>query len=81
MGEESLIFLEGKSMTPLSGKHVSLPFILATPLSPSRTLERLFELTRCPSGTLDLPCAFLPDLQRYKGTVRCAALGTKVQGH
>ena len=30
---------------------------------------------------LDLPRALLPDLQRYKDTVRCAELGAEVPGH
>ena len=58
-------------MTPHRGKHYSLPFLPATPSSPSRTLEGLFELTRRPSR----PRALLPELQRHKDTVRCAALG------
>ena len=66
-------------MTP--GKHYSLPFLPATPSSPSRTFEGLFELTRGPSRALDSPRALLPELQRYKDTVRCAALGTEVPGH
>ena len=66
---------------PLSGKHYSLPFLPATPSSPSRTLEGLFELTRRPSRALDSPRALLPELQRYKDTVRCAALGAEVPGH
>ena len=37
----------------LMGKYFSLPFLPATPLSPSRTLKGLFELTRCPSRALD----------------------------
>ena len=45
--ENSLICLEGKSIAS-SGKHYSLPFLLATPSSLSRTLEGLFELTRRP---------------------------------
>ena len=53
----------------------------ATPSSPSLTLEGLFELTRRPSRALALPRALLPELQRYKDTVRCAALGTEVPGH
>ena len=48
---------------------------------PSLTLEGLFELTRRPSRALDLPRASLPELQRYKDTVRCAALGAEVPGH
>ena len=35
----------GQINDPLSGKHYSLLFLPATPLSLSRTLERLFELT------------------------------------
>ena len=41
----------GQINDPSSGKHYSLPFLAATPSSPSRTL--------------DLPCALLPELQRY----------------
>ena len=63
-------------MTPYS-----LTFLPATPSSPSRTLEGLFELTRRPSQALDLPRALLPELQRYKDTVRCGALGAEVPGH
>ena len=66
---------------PLSGKDYSIPFLPATPLSPSWTLEGLFELTRRPSRALDSPRALLPELQRNKDTVRCAALGAEVQGH
>ena len=44
-------------------------------------LEGLFELTRRPSRALDSPRALLPELQRYKDTVRCAALGAEVPGH
>ena len=53
----------------------------AIPLSPSQTLEGLFELTRCPSRALDSPCALLSELQRKKDTVYCAALGEEVLGH
>ena len=66
-------------MNPSSGKHYSLPFLPATPSSPSRTLEGLFELTRRPSRALDSPRALLPELQRYKDTVRCAT--AEVPGH
>ena len=41
--------------TPHRGEHYSLPFLPATPSSPSRTLEGLFELTRRPSRALDSP--------------------------
>ena len=60
----------GQINDPSSGKHYSLPFLPATPSSPSRTLEGLFELTRRPSRALDSPRALLPELQRYKDTVR-----------
>ena len=79
--KKSLICLEGKIMTPHWGKHFSLPFLPATPLSPSRTIEVLFELTRRPSRPLNSPRALLPELQRYEDTVRCAALDAKVPGH
>ena len=65
----------GQINDPLSGKHYSLLFLQATPSSPSRTLEGLFELTLRPSPALDSPHTLLPELQRYKYTVRCAALG------
>ena len=79
-GKKSLISLKGKSMSP-SGKYFSLPFLPATPSSPSRTLEGLFELTPRRSRALDSPRALLPELQRYKDTVRCATLGAEVTGH
>ena len=59
----------------------TLLFLPAAPSSPSRTLEGLFELTGRPSRALDLPCVLLPELQRIKDTVRCAALGAEVPGH
>ena len=65
-------------MTPHRG---NLPFLPASPVSPSRTLEGRFELTRCPSRALNSPGAVLPELQRYKDSVRCAALGAEVPGH
>ena len=67
-------------MTPSSRKHYFLPFLPATPSFPSRSLEGLFELTRRPSRALDSPGALLPELQRYKDTVRSAVLGAKVPG-
>ena len=67
-------------MTPHQGNTYSLPFLPATPSSPSRTLEGLFELTRRLSRALDSPRALLPELQRYKDTVRCVALGPEVPG-
>ena len=71
----------GQINDPSSGKHYSLPFLPATPSSPSRTLEGLFELTRRPSRALDSPRALIPELQRYKDTVRCASLGAEVPRH
>ena len=46
---------------------LSLTFLLATPSSPSRTLEGLFELTRRPSRALDSPRALLPERKRKRG--------------
>ena len=57
---------------------MSLP---ATPSSSFRTLEGLSELTRRPSRTLDLLFALLTELQRYRDTVRFAALGAEVPRH
>ena len=73
-------FLLEKIVLPI-GEHYSLPFLPATPSSPSRTLEGLFELTQRPCQALDSPRALLPELQRYKDTVRCAAPGAEVPGH
>ena len=44
---------EGQINDLLLGKHFLLPFLPATPLSPSQTLEGLFELTRRLSRALD----------------------------
>ena len=51
------------------------PILPATSSSPSRTLERLFELTQHPSRALDSPRALLPELQRYKDTIRRVVMG------
>ena len=67
----------GQINEPSSGKHYSLPFLPATPSSPSLTLEGLFVLTRRPSQALDSPRVLL---QRCKDTVRCAMLGAEVPG-
>ena len=48
---------------------------------PRLRLGTLFELTRRPSQALDSPRALLPELQRYKDTIRCGALGAEVPGH
>ena len=64
-----LIYLDGGQINnPSLGLHYFLSILLATPLSPSRTLEGLFELTRRPSRALDSPRALLPELQRNKDT-------------
>ena len=66
---------------PSSGKHYSLQFLSATPLSLSRTLERLFELTLRLSRAIDLPPTLLPEVLRNKDTVRCAVFYAEVPGH
>ena len=66
-------------MSPHRGEYYSLSSLPVTPSS--RTLEGPFELTRRPSRALDSPCALLLELQRYKDTVRCDALGAEVPGH
>ena len=49
---------------------------------PSKQInEGLFELTRRPSRALNSPRALLSELQRYKDTLRCDALGAEVPGH
>ena len=73
IGKKSLICLI-EINGPLLGKYLSLPFLPVTPLSPSQTLEGLFELTRRPSRALDSPCALLPELQRYKDIVRTSGV-------
>ena len=40
-----------------------------------------FKGTVSAQQVLDSPRALLPELQRYKATVRCAALGAEVPGH
>ena len=67
-------------MTPCCGNTILRSSSQKLLLSPSQTPEWLFELTRCPGGTLDLPCALLPERQSYKNTARCAALSAKVPG-
>ena len=44
----------------------------------SWTLEGLFELTQRPSWALNLEAYLASKLQRYKDSVRCAALGAEV---
>ena len=63
-------------MTPGQRKHYSLPFLPATPSSPPRTLEGLFEVTRHPArGLKTLLDTLLLELQRYKETIWCGTLG------
>ena len=81
--EKSLVCLEGKPMTPhredtflyRSSQHI--PRLCLGPMK----VEGLFELKRRPSRALDSPRALLPELQKYKDTIRCAALGAEVPGH
>ena len=76
---KKIIVLPGGQINdPSSGKRYFLPFLPATPLSPTRTLEGL--LTLHPSRALDLPL-LLPELQRDKDIVRCVTLGAEVPGH
>ena len=64
-------------MTP----HWENTILVYDPSSPSRTLEGLFELTRCPPRALALPLELPPELQRNKDTVGSAALNAEVLGH
>ena len=81
LGKKTIDLPEEQIKEPSSEKHYFLSFPPATPSSPSLTLEGLFELTRHPSRALKLSLALLPELQRYKDTVRCGALGAEVPGH
>ena len=53
----------------------------AAGLKVTTCLEGPFELTQRPSWALDSPRALLPELQRYKDTLRCGTLGAEVPGH
>ena len=66
---KSLIYPEGKSITPHRSGHCSLLSLPATPWSQSWTLDGLFELTQRPS-----PRALLPERKRHKDTVIGGAL-------
>ena len=69
----------GQIIDHSSGKHYSLfMFLPATPMSPSRTIELLFELTQRPSMVLDSPRALLPDPHKYKDNGMCVELGTAI---
>ena len=52
---ENYFLPAGQINDPSSGKHYSLPFLLATPSFQSRTLGGLFELTQHTSKALDSP--------------------------
>ena len=72
----------GQINAPFDGEiHYSPLFLLATPSSPSQTLERHFELTRHPSRAHGSPCVLLSEQQMYNDTVRCVALNAEVPGH
>ena len=57
----------------LSGKNFSFLFLPATPLSLSRTLEGLSELTLCPSRALASPRVLVPELQTRGHCQVCCA--------
>ena len=65
----------------LVGKYFSLPSSQQLPRLRLWTLEGLFGMTCRPLRALNSPCELFPELQRYKDTVRCAALGHEVPGH
>ena len=68
-------------MTPHRGNAVLFRSSQQLPrlrLGPSKGF---FELTRRPSRALDSSRALLPELQRYKDTVKGVALGAEVPGH
>ena len=68
-------------MTPHRGKTILFRSSQQLPrlrLGPSKGF---FELTQRPFRALNSPHALLPELQRYKDTVRCGALGAQVPGH
>ena len=79
----SFLLKIGQINDPLMGKHYifSSVFLQQLPHLCLKTLEGFFELTRRPSRALDSPRALLPELQRNKDTVRCAALVAEVLGH
>ena len=69
--------ISGGPQNILSWKNYYLLFFPPTYSSWSMTFDGL---TRRPSRALDSPRALLPELQRNKDAVRCAALGTEVPG-
>ena len=58
---------EGQINDPSSGKNFSLPFLPATLLSPSRTIEGLFELTWCSSRALKLASCVASGISEIQG--------------
>ena len=63
--KKSLICLERKSFLPLIGDRLSLPFLPATPSSPSRILEWLSTDTATYKRVFDSPRVLLPKVQKY----------------
>ena len=64
-------FAWGQFNEPLLGKHLSLPFLKVTPLSPFQTHKELFEPTRCPSKALNTSPVMILELQgNYQDTVK-----------
>ena len=75
--KNSLLCLKGNSMPPCRGNAVLFCSSQQLPCLCLGPLKGFFELTRRPSRALDSPRALLPELQRNKNTVRCAALGAE----
>ena len=74
-------FPVGQTNDPLSGKHYSLPFLQQLPSFGPGPLKGFFELTGRPSRAFNLDAYVALELQRYKDTFRCGALGAEVPGH
>ena len=71
-------------MTPCQGNTILCSSSQQLPCLRPGPLKGFFEQTRRPSRALDLPRALLPELHRYKDTVRSVwgvALGAEVPGH
>ena len=64
-------------MTPRRGNNFLLRSSQQLPC-PSVSLEWLFELTRRLTRALHSPHVLLPELQRNKDTIKCAAQGLEV---
>ena len=67
-------------MTPRRGHTILFRSSQQLPRLHLGALKGFFELTWRPNQALNSPRALLPELQRYKDTVRCAALGVEVPG-